>query len=509
MLGLLAGDTSGRDKLVQFVHGYDSYDDNGNGNTSEKRDWILGAFLHSRPLLIHYSLQSVIFSGSNDGMLHAFDNSTGEELWAFIPPNLLPKLQALHADVIESLVDGSPKAYISYDPDGHTINKAVLIFGERRGGSYYYALDITDPLNPKYLWRISPDLPDFTEMGQTWSSPNIGKIAYGNGEKWVAFMGGGYDENQDNEPVTAPDSKGRAVFVVDVLTGSLVWRYSYAENSTMEYSIPSDIAKLDINGDGKVDRLYVGDIGGRLWRFDIGDSDPSNWTVKIVFKSNPGASDHRKMFYPPDVTLERDSGNYEMLFFGTGDREHPKNTTVVNRLYAFRDKNLATVFTENDMEDVTQDLLQDPNTPEAQKKVILSGLETKKGWYIKLHENQGEKSLSNPVVFYGIVYYTTFSPTFGGVEDPCFVGEGTARMYGVHYKTGNAVFNLDASNDMGDQVISQSDRSQIIGTAIPSGVIITFIKGTAVGYSGVGGGVYRPELWSGKSLIPIYWRIPF
>ena len=72
----------------------------------------------------------------------------------------------------------------------------------------------------------------------------------------------------------------------------------------MTYSIPSDISRVDTNGDGKIDRLYVGDMGGRLWRFDVGDPDPANWTGKIIFKSNTGSSDRRKIFYPPDVVLE-------------------------------------------------------------------------------------------------------------------------------------------------------------------------------------------------------------
>jgi len=100
LLGLPAGDNEGKNKLVQFVHGLDSYDENGNGDTTEKRDWILGAFLHSRPMVIHYATRSIIFVGSNDGMLHAFDDSDGTELWGFVPPNLFTKLQALHADVV-------------------------------------------------------------------------------------------------------------------------------------------------------------------------------------------------------------------------------------------------------------------------------------------------------------------------------------------------------------------------------------------------------------------------
>ena len=427
MLGLLSTDSAGRDNLIQFVHGYDAYDDNGNGNTTEKRDWILGSFLHSRPLIIHYDTRSVIFAGSNDGMLHAFDDSDGSELWAFIPPNLLDKLQALHADVIESFVDGSPKVYISYDSGGQ-INKAILIFGERRGGNHYYALDITDPLLPKYLWKISPDIADYAELGQTWSSPMIGKIACAacpNGEKWVAFIGGGYDANQDNDPIIAPDSKGRAIYVVDVLDGSLVWRYSHAENSWMAYSIPSDIQKVDTNGDGKIDRLYVGDMGGQIWRFDIGDSDAvADWTGKMIFKANSLTSDKRKIFYPPDVTLEKDSGNYEMFFFGTGDREHPKESTNINRVYAVKDKNPSSALTENDLVDVSQDLLQDPSPPDADKANINIALSNKNGWYVKLDQNPGEKVLSSPVVYYGVVYYTSFAPNFGTEVTPVSWGKG-------------------------------------------------------------------------------------
>jgi len=124
----------------------------------------------------------------------------------------------------------------------------------------------------------------------------------------VAFIGGGYDPNQDLA-IPGNDTKGRAVFVIDILDGSLIWSYSYAKDSKMKYCIPSDIARVDTNGDGKIDRLYVGDMGGQMWRFDIGDPDTIKWTGKIIFDSNPGASLKRKIFYPPDVSLEK--GNYE------------------------------------------------------------------------------------------------------------------------------------------------------------------------------------------------------
>jgi type IV pilus assembly protein PilY1 len=135
-------------------------------------------------------------------MLHAFDAETGEELWAFIPPDLLPKLKNLTGNAIEFFVDGSPKAHIG--------DKKVLICGERRGGNRYFALDVSDATGPKWMWEIHPGLSDFAEMGQTWSSPLVGKVRLGASDQWALFIGGGYDTRQDDLPVTANDAMGRA-----------------------------------------------------------------------------------------------------------------------------------------------------------------------------------------------------------------------------------------------------------------------------------------------------------
>jgi type IV pilus assembly protein PilY1 len=157
---------------------------------------------------------------------------------------------------------------------------------------------------------------------------------------------------------------------------------------------------------------------------------------------------------------------------------------------------------ESDLYDATADLLQTGETTE------LAKLNASQGWYIKLNENTGEKCLSNSVLFYGVVYYTTFQPTFDSTgNDPCFLGEGIARLYAVDYRTGNAVFNLDGVGTIDS--LTRSDRSAELGVSIPSGVIVTFIGGTSVAYGGVGGGVYRPPLPNTKTIIPISWRMVF
>lgn len=505
VLGLLAGDTVGRNQVIDFAHGYDAYDGNRNGDTTEKRDWILGAFIHSRPVVLYYPSPSqhdktVIYVGGNDGMLHAFDDSTGEEMWAFIPPNLLPNLKDFKTELsLLFFVDGSLRAYQDSD-------KTILVFGERRGGNRYYALDVTNPDSPTLLWEISPNRTGYGELGQTWSAPKIGKIKDGAGAKWIVYFGGGYDTNQDKDAPDSIQEKGSAVYIADLLTGDLVWKFTSDNSSSMKNCIPGDVNSIDINGDGFVDRLYVGDTGGRIWRFDIGDvANKGSWTGKLIFESPAGL----KIFYPPDVVLERDSGgDYEILLFGTGDREHPKGTTEVNRIYAIKDKNPSTSIKESTLTEMTDCLLQDPNATQEQEQARLNALSSSNGWFIQLSSN-GEKVLAEALTFGGAVYCSTFSPTVIVSEDPCQIGEGTGKIYVLKYKTGNAVFNLDYTNDVGGEVIKKEDRSLFVGTGIPSGVIIAVFGGKVVGYSGVAGGIYSPQLSTTNPLIPMTWRIIF
>jgi type IV pilus assembly protein PilY1 len=519
-----------RDDLINFIRGIDAYDDNVNGETTDKRDWMLGSFLHSRPFIVHYADRTVIYAGANDGMLHAFDDATGEELWGFIPPCLLGRLKELHTATPGIFVDGSPKAYVTYDSSGN-VTKAVLMFGLRRGvGSdgkgYYYALDVTNPTAPKYLYRIYDGKNSyFNQIGQTWSTPVIAKIPYGSqttnppGYKWVAIFGGGYDDEMDlANPDVNSIQEGRGMYIADVLTGAYVWGRSRVGSedpleASMTYPIASDFAAIDVNGDGMVDRLYVGDTNGRVWRFDIGDvnksgsADTSEWTMKKIFNCNAGSSEKRKIFYPPDVTFEKDSsGEYEMLFFGTGDREDPKGTKDTDRLYAFKDRNALTTKGEPDLVDVTgfYSLSADQQTAK------INEINTKLGWYLILDKKAGEKCLATPVVYAKVAYFTSFSPSTEAISDPCYVGEGTASIYALNYGTGEAVFNLDLTNDSGGNVVkSKTDRTAVIGSAIPSGVVITVIGGRVTAYVGVGGGVYMPTLSTTRSLFPVTWKLVF
>jgi type IV pilus assembly protein PilY1 len=203
-------------------------------------------------------------------------------------------------------------------------------------------------------------------------------------------------------------------------------------------------------------------------------------------------------------------GGYEMLFFGTGDRENPKGTSPVDRLYAIKDKNLSTSLTESNLVDVTADELQADGTTDARIADILQALRTSSGWFIQLlPTSSGEKCLSSTVVLFQTAFYTTFTPGAGDETDPCHVGEGVGRVYALQYQTGNAAFDFDLTNDTGGQtVLKKGDRSLNVGLGIPSGVVVTFVGGKAVGYIGVGGGV-APITPNVKQVDQSYWRIIF
>lgn len=325
----------------------------------------------------------VVFYGGNDGVFRAVNGNQvnplaspftlptpGGELWGFIPTEFFGQLKRQHdnspallmpstpAGIVPTpqrkdyFVDGSTGVYQVIDGTGRT-TKAYLYLAMRRGGRFIYALDVTDPTNPKFLWKHSNADAGFSELGQTWSQPKVATVA-GNTNP-VLIFGAGYDAAaEDVEPPTA-DTMGRGIFILDAVTGSLVWKATYGAALScpsasaactlpeMKYSVPSDITLLDRDNDGKIDRLYVGDVGGNMWRVDLepgGNSAPTSWQVEklAALGCTTGACAAgiapRKIFYPPEVIA---TSGFDAVFTATGDREHPLYGTTPISITATND----------------------------------------------------------------------------------------------------------------------------------------------------------------------------
>jgi hypothetical protein len=302
--------------LVDFVRGQDRY-------------WKLGDINHSTPVVVgppsedptymgtgyaeftaaYASRPKVIYVGANDGMLHCFDTATGEELWGFIPYNLLRKLKNMYAvDAANNsryyahdiYCDGTP-AVADVQIEGAW--RTVLVTGQGPGSgsslagglNYYWALDVTDPYDPRPLWEISHrDSQNRITMGETWSTPAIGKVNHSGTARWVAFMGSGYD----NDP--AANLAGRYFYVVRLDTGAIIRTRTVANVNTSLASVFSgdrgpyryaDIfaslvaspTPVDLDRNGFTDYVYAADLDGRVYRLDVTGANTSGWNLDTIY----------------------------------------------------------------------------------------------------------------------------------------------------------------------------------------------------------------------------------
>ena len=152
------------------------------------------------------------------------------------------------------------------------IEKAWVFFGMRRGGSSYYAIDISNPDSPQFMWKIDSNSAGMSELGQSWSTPVVTTIQGGSGEQPVLIFGAGYSPaGKDGAGIGNLDTKGRGVFIVNAEDGKLIHHFGVGGSSGTQIpgitdSIPSSVAVLDANDDGKIDRIYATDNGGNVWR---------------------------------------------------------------------------------------------------------------------------------------------------------------------------------------------------------------------------------------------------
>jgi type IV pilus assembly protein PilY1 len=405
-----------------------------------------------------------------------------------------------------------------------------LFIAMRRGGSFIYALDVTNPDQPIFLWRkgcyhaSNPTGCDtgYGELGQTWSEPKAAKVNVSGTIKDVLIFGGGYDAAvEDQDPVTSTNTMGRAIYIVDAADGSVIWRASptAAAGITshivagMTYSISSDVTVIDRDKNGRADRSYVGDTGGNVWRVDLNDPSPANWTVNklasVGYAAYGSKSDRRKFLYPPDVVAAKDSaGNpYDAVLIGSGDREHPFNgygdaqhplgDAVQNRYYMFMDRATGLGFIDTTSGGTPSTIVESQMIDVVNNTTPASV----RGWYLSLET--GEKVVGGSVTLAGATFFNTNLPT-PPAPGVCTSNLGEAREYAVDFETGGP--GIDRN---GDGVITSTD----LYTALASGGYLPSPVGLIVNiggqnYQGVasGGNMQTPPGVTLGKRLRTYWH---
>jgi type IV pilus assembly protein PilY1 len=344
--------------LLRWLRGWEEDD------SSRTRVWLLGEVLHSRPLAINYGAVGAGYSvanpnirvlfGSGDGFLRVLENTdasggeSGRELYGFMPRELLANVSLRREGELPAAhfnygVDGSPVALVEdRNGDGNLRaeegDEVLVYFGLRRGGSSYYALDISDPARPPRLqWVVSrTEGGDFDELGLSFSTPVVGKVRFGGVSHDVLIFGGGYEVG------------GNAVYIVDARSGQLVWKAMQgitADRSNRHYahaelrdSIPADVAALTDSA-GYIYRLYVGDTGGRVWRIDLppGHTEDANhraehWLVTLFAELGGSGADGRRFFHAPELVQSRSAQGQMVdgVLLSSGNRADPAATGVTN-----------------------------------------------------------------------------------------------------------------------------------------------------------------------------------
>jgi Tfp pilus tip-associated adhesin PilY1 len=551
-----------RGKLIKWVRGEDNFsDENVNTSTTDIRASVHGDVLHSSPVVINYNRYTdadgnvsnndvYVFYGGGDGIFRAIKGgyateagaavqiAPGREAWGFIPQEFFGQLNRLrtNAPTISSsfkkpyFADGPIGVYTKdangngrYGDVGDIVNLYITM---RRGGRLIYALDVNDPHNPRFLWKIDSSTSGFSELGQTWSQPRLQESLAGLPFP-VLIFGGGYDpavEDIDPATITASDatsvttaagtvnrSMGRAIYVVNALTGALVWSAGGSNSNGaftltvpgMDFAIPSDLAIVANQSGGPTNRAYVGDMGGNMWRIDFRKDGSNGLTgtmvTKIAAVGAHTASGRRKFFFPPSV-LSPEGQSFDQVLIGSGDREHPFDTTVTNRFYMFKDEggdlgpqtgNVSTVpalspvgttavITESALFDATTNCIQDC-TGQAQANAV-ADLGTSSGWYITL--GSGEKVVGNPVTAAGTTVFATNQPDAAAGGGTCGSNLGTARLYQINPADATATKDLNSSGGL-----TGSDRSEVLagGGFVPRGDYRAIDLSTGPGGNGGGG----------------------
>jgi type IV pilus assembly protein PilY1 len=243
-------------------------------------------------------------------------------------------------------------------------------------------------------------------------------------------MGGGYDPCEDGDPHTcSASSKGAKVYVLDGETGAVL------NSLSTDRSVIADVALVTDPTTGYALYGYAADMGGNVYRVDIGASAPADWTITKIASlgcdTTASCVRHRKFMFAPDVLLE--SGSY-VLLLGSGDREKPReyNNQVENYFFALRDRPADSTWLSTEAGACGSAVIcmnsLVPITTSANPSQ--DDLTAKKGWYLGLRAN--EQVVTSAITIFGTVTFSTHEPrrAQAGV---CSSNLGIARVYNVSY----------------------------------------------------------------------------
>ena len=459
-------------EIIEWTLGADIFDEDNNTDTTQRN--AMGDPLHSQPAAIAYGGDPddpdvVVYTATNDGYFHAIDARSGEELWSFIPKQLLQDLPDLALNGVATFkhygIDGDIVPVVAdFNKNGEVDGNDFVhvIFGMRRGGDQYYSLDVTDPDNPVLNWVRT-----YPEFGQSWSRPvaarvNMNTTRFSSANlttqlnnsplKTVIIVGEGYDTVHDTPgwPANA-DNVGAGISMLDLFTGDRIWRAGRSNAdltlSSMTRSMPTAVRAIDFSGDGFIDRMYATDVGGQVFRFDLtqGATPGSAVAGGVIARfggegsANTGDLDAARVYNPPDVSIFTDpvlNRRFIAIGVGSGYRAHPLNTDANDAYYSLRDPHLFTSLAQTAYDNYDIATPADMVEVSGQLNTVIGT--DQHGWKFTLPANM--MVLSASATFDNSVFFVGYSPDPSSTLT-CNVSPGSNVLYQVHVTNGDPVVN--------------------------------------------------------------------
>ncbi|MDH6591956.1 type IV pilus assembly protein PilY1 [Variovorax sp. TBS-050B] len=431
------------DNLVKFLRGDRTFEaaSTANGTTRAlyrpRAGGVLGDIINGAPayvgkppftysdagytnfVIANKDRKPMVYVGANDGMLHAFSASgtdAGTERWAYVPSAVMPEMYRLADTAYESrhryFVDGAP---VIGDIKVGSEWKTILVGGLNKGGRSYYALDITNPEDPKPLWEFTDP-----NLGLTFGNPIITKRKDGT---WVVVFASGY--NNGTSDGNTGDGKGR-LFVLNANTGAKVISGDIPTTAGTTTD-PSGLAKInawiDDVSDNTSKRFYGGDLQGNLWRFDIDNLVLPNQGALLLAKFQVNGTTPQPITTRPE-TVEI-SGKPVILvatgrYLGAADVEDKTQQSIYAVKDSLTETGLGDVRNNNSM--VRQTFTVSGNTATISKNPV--NWSSNNGWWADL-PHSGERVFTNLALQFGVVSVATGIPS----GDACSSGGSSWRYF--------------------------------------------------------------------------------
>jgi len=420
----------------------------------------------------------MVYLAGNDGMVHAFDASSGDEVWAYVPSLVFPALSELASPNYQHhfYVDGTP---VVGDVDfGHTGTSvgspdwhSILVGGLRYGGKGYYALDVTNPNDVsdeshaagKVLWEFPNSMTStavVNNLGYSFGKPLIVKThTYG----WVVLVTSGYND-------TTGDAQGH-LFVLNAATGAVLADLVTTGGTSANQANLGQISGFVTNGqqDLTVEQVYGGDNLGNVWRFDLSSSSAASWSVAKLATLTDGTGNPQPITSAPELSM---INNKRVVLVGTGRLLGDTDITnaAVQSVYAMVDNGSTAPLISPLRSKLTQKTLTVGAGGIRNVNSDAVDWNNSSGWYFDLPA--GERLVGDPTLAYGTLVFTTNQPS----SVACSSG---SYLYAVDVNTGGQVASsafATGETAWTGKALAQSLATRPVVVVLPSGQINSLVR---------------------------------